>query len=505
MKNFLLCGINIDFVSVETLNEIKNMNSIDNLYMIVDTPKDNQLFSKLGICYERNEVAQGFFSKDEYSFLGDLEAIDSSLDGYMSPYVIQIFEQQRRYEEYHMFSIASSYENHYHIYMTNLLYWYNFLKKKKISHLFMSSVPHEGFSFVIYLLCKYLNIPTCMVYNSLLPYREYVLGECLDSVSELKREVDKLSLQYGIEDNVNMDQDAEVLFDNWNSLEPGQMTPWYMREDPLKRRFRIRFGQISLLEAWYDILGRTYRDAGMKRNIRFFLYMIRDSRKYITCIPEIIRRNLYAKPIWKRTLELNEYYDNNAIEPDLNQKYIYFALHYQPEASSNPLGGMFTDQRMAIRMLSNVVNEGTFIYVKSHPEQLAPFRSKQYYDEILSMKNVRLVKQGTSTYELIKNAWAVSSITGTVCWEAQFYHIPAILFGYSQKNVAPLSYEVHTLEECKEAIESIELGVKTTNEKQLRIFTQALWNTSYSISEREEKLVKIITDFIQYGKTTFTD
>lgn len=69
------------------------------------------------------------------------------------------------------------------------------------------------------------------------------------------------------------------------------------------------------------------------------------------------------------------------------------------------------------------------VYVKVHPEQLAPLRSKEYYQDIKRIHNVRIIKTECNTYDLIRKAFAVSSLTGTVCWEAQFYGIPAIVLG----------------------------------------------------------------------------
>ena len=92
-----------------------------------------------------------------------------------------------------------------------------------------------------------------------------------------------------------------------------------------------------------------------------------------------------------------------ATTPKEGEKYIYFALHYQPEATSNPLGkGAYCDQRVPLQILSRSVPKDIKIYVKAHPDQLAFFTGIGYYEDMLRMPQVKLMKMECSTYDLIK-------------------------------------------------------------------------------------------------------
>ena len=50
---------------------------------------------------------------------------------------------------------------------------------------------------------------------------------------------------------------------------------------------------------------------------------------------------------------LLKYYKKNEERPSLKKRYIYFTMHYQPELSTSPLGGVFVDQILACEILAS--------------------------------------------------------------------------------------------------------------------------------------------------------
>ena len=52
-----------------------------------------------------------------------------------------------------------------------------------------------------------------------------------------------------------------------------------------------------------------------------------------------------------------------------------------------------------------------------HLTNIKNFRSKVYYDEMLKMKNVRLININESSEDLVRDSLAVCSITGSVVLE----------------------------------------------------------------------------------------
>lgn len=495
MKNILIIGATPKFLSEKIIDAVLRKIKADKLYLLVDEKSHATDFEKFGKCIYREDVAKGKYAKEEID-MENCIPLDDTVFAYMAPHTLEILNQQRRFEEYHAFHIANTYEEHYTIYMHNLFFWNNLLETALITHVFFSTLPHEGYDSIIYYLCKMKNIPLRMIYNSTLPKRYYALSDFMHPEEDIGEVYEGFLEKYKDTEDVPLDDEAEKLYEKWTSLEPNKMKPWYMEGNPLKQRFVIRFGVTNVFKALEMDIGNIYVKYDYNMCWKFVGECIKNIPGFIRTGLETYKRWKYARPVWKRTVELNRFYDSIAERPKEGETYIYFAMHYQPEASSNPLGGReYADQIFAIHLLARSVSSNMKVYVKVHPEQLAPLRSKEYYQDIKRINNVRIIKSECSTYELIQKSVAVASLTGTVCWEAQFFGIPAILFGYSHKNLAPLSYHVRTYEECKKAIQDIKEDKKKTTKKELRILLKAMYELSFGQEELEYMLPQIMTEF----------
>jgi hypothetical protein len=132
---------------------------------------------------------------------------------------------------------------------------------------------------------------------------------------------------------------------------------------------------------------------------------------------------------------LKEYYKSLTTQPDFDVKYVFFALHYQPEMSTCPSGDIFVNQRLCIEVLHKHLPSDYLIYVKEHQAQFYSHmeghtsRTKNFYDDLISFPNVRLMPIDSDPFKLIRNAQAVATITGTIGWEAMVLGKPVISFG----------------------------------------------------------------------------
>lgn len=496
MVNILLDLVNERGLSSQIVRKIKEKIPRASVSMIVGTPEELPIFEKLGECVLRDHTARGMYQEERIDMEHSIP-VDEALLQFMNPHSLEIMHQQMRFEGYRLFSIEPSLASHYTVYMHNLFFWYNFLQQRQITHVFLFTVPHEGYDCMIYYLCKYLNIPIQMIYVGTMQNRRYPFKDIRSVGEGLLEEYDKLKEQYkdaAVED-IPLEKEAKLLFERWSSKEPDQMKPWYMKVDPFKRRLRTRCDETNIFRIWRGILGPDYAKYGL--GTKFIGACVKKSPELLKNIPVAARRWKVVAPLKRSSLELHDYYESLAVEPVEGEKYVYFPLHFQPEASSNPLGGdMYADQMIPLHILSKALPDTIKIYVKEHPEQLALMRTKEYYQDMLRIPKVHLIKQESNTYDLMKNAVAVSTITGTAMWECQFFGIPAIVFGYSLKNIAPLSYPVRTVEECRAAVTHILENPGRDVTRELKIYTKAMYNQSFPADDLENALPLLITNFV---------
>jgi hypothetical protein len=147
---------------------------------------------------------------------------------------------------------------------------------------------------------------------------------------------------------------------------------------------------------------------------------------------------------------LQAYYQARSQAPDLSEPYVYLPLHYQPEMTTSPNGGVFVDQFLCVETLVRNIPPEWKIYVKEHLTQFNAFgeghtgRSSQFYDDLLRFPNVRLVQMECDSFTLIEHALAVATVSGTVGWEAMARRKPVLVFGLAWYESYPGALKVNS-------------------------------------------------------------
>ncbi|GGG25371.1 hypothetical protein [Pontibacter amylolyticus] len=138
----------------------------------------------------------------------------------------------------------------------------------------------------------------------------------------------------------------------------------------------------------------------------------------------------------KKKRELRHEYRKLSIErPNLDVPFVFFPLHYQPERTTSPDGGVYVDQFLAISLLRKILPNEVKIYVKEHTSQFHPKmdghlgRSVYQYYEIKELYNVELISDSLQSFELIDKSICVATVTGTIGIEAVARKKAALIFG----------------------------------------------------------------------------
>lgn len=170
---------------------------------------------------------------------------------------------------------------------------------------------------------------------------------------------------------------------------------------------------------------------------------------------------------------LKKYLNKISVNSNLTENYIFFALHFEPEATLSGRTRM-DSQLVAIKMIANALPPNWILYVKEHPHQFkvntvtfSPFiysainfKTKAFYDEIHKIKNVRLIKINEKSDQLIKFSKAVATMSGTVGLEAAKFNKPVLLFAAERTvyNKCKGFYKIDSFKCCKNAITEIVSG-----------------------------------------------
>ena len=120
------------------------------------------------------------------------------------------------------------------------------------------------------------------------------------------------------------------------------------------------------------------------------------------------------------------------------EKYIYFPLHRQPEATTIPEAGEYWYHAKAIMVLATAIPEDWSVVIKEHPTQVGmmfrpdprttSFRTVEDYKLLTRIPKVIFAPTAFSSADLIANSSIVASLNGSAGWEALSIGKPAIVF-----------------------------------------------------------------------------
>lgn len=359
------------------------------------------------------------------------------------------------------------------LYVILMRFWNNFIKEHKINFVIITIIPHIPSEYLVYVLCQIYKIPVIILNNFL-----GIKGEKINYI--LKPSIEHLDLNFDIR---------------------------YLTLKKTYNKNKVHIELASELERYFE----QYQINNVKTDkIIVFLNEKNNLKelilKYLERIKIYLKRSdikiLLNKIIYLAKIRIETYFFLHKVsglehEADLCKKYYLFALHLQPEATTLPGSGTaFTNQLLAIRLISNNLPNDTFLYVKEHPsywlqkerlESVYESRNIEFYKEINSLRNVRLIKHTYLSQDLMKNCLGVVTITGSIGFEAIFAGKPVLVFGYAFYQSYPSVFFIKTNNDCKRALEIIAKTKFSFNEESIRVFLKALEKYVIPIGVREKR------------------
>jgi hypothetical protein len=234
--------------------------------------------------------------------------------------------------------------------------------------------------------------------------------------------------------------------------------------------------KIETLKLNYEHAMPEYERKRINKNngITFNLYKSLKRRNWKAPIKSFITTFNELK-CWKK-------YKYLSIEPNGNEKFVAFFLHYQPERTSLPEGLEFSQQIFAIQTLRSVLPENVKLYVKEHPSTFTRFcspyhRDPGFYEAINKFEGVELVNIETDTFTLVDQSIMIATLTGSVGVEALIRKKPTIYFGVPKM---PYSYGAHFFKNMENLIEFVN-SVCENNVNHQAIYDEIVENLYNSI------------------------
>lgn len=337
--------------------------------------------------------------------------------------------------------------------LDNTRYCFNFMERQRfVRNLFKSwnacidylrpdmvitpMLPHRVYDYTLYLLCKSKKIPFIAFDHTRFKGRYILLSDIFDigdmfvddykkalsehvTVSELSDDIRTCFLQnkqdYSVAKPAYMTSE-DILNNHWSR-------PLYVCKMTLAlliHRRKQLFGKDGYLNNWWLFYYKDDKDKPIEDDSNPISLYLRNRFNAIK----------YLK-------QLKNYYDSLTEQPDYEENYVVYFMHYQPEATTSPTGDIFVDQSLCINQLLKYLPRSYKVYVKEHPHQFFAHREgytsriKEQYSDLKKNPRVKLIKTEESSFDLIEHCKAIATVCGTVGWESIVRGKPVILFGVS--------------------------------------------------------------------------
>ena len=169
-----------------------------------------------------------------------------------------------------------------------------------------------------------------------------------------------------------------------------------------------------------------------------------------------------------------QFLDNYAEKTLQDEKFLYFPLQSEPEASILFNTPFYSNQINLIETIAKSIPINYVLYVKEHPlQKIKLWRSIEDYKKIRNIPNVRFLHPSVNAQEVIEKSQGVITISGATGFEALFYHKPVILFGDEYYDKLSMVTKIETFNELPYKIRNT-LSNFEFNEKELSILVKVL-------------------------------
>jgi len=366
-----------------------------------------------------------------------------------------------------------NYSERTQLYYNILEYILNYIHSNEIDIVIFNESPHSIFTYLIYAVCVENNIKILRLSPT------HINGNTFLTSTLESKQLYLEKIYVDVRERRYISAEVEDYFSKING-QYNNASPYYMSQIISSNNksdiYKILKASVKFVKYYFKQKNRQSYTKDKSKSIRETF-----SNKELARTQ--IKRTIYKIDLQK---SYQKYVKQSLSDFDLNEKFIYFPLQYQPEKSTSPEGDIFADQYLAINMLSKV-SQGRFkIYIKEHISQFSiklngeQGRVSSFYEEISLLDNIVFVSTEINSFSLIDKAIAVSTITGTAGFESVIRGKPAIIFGYPWYKDCIGIFQISDVDELKNAVDLI-LNKYKINIDDVKCFLQSVFQISEKI------------------------
>jgi len=340
-------------------------------------------------------------------------------------------------------------------------YWFNVIESRGIDLVISPSVPHRVFDYALYVVCKMKNITFIMF--QLTPFgSNSILIDDIDKMPVLESSTAESSVPSKL-----IEERIAKVYNDYNKAIPEYM---------VKHEANDNKSYTSLLLPHAKKILRTY----VLRKTEPSTYWVKTGSS-----PKDSKyswQDFYAMEAKRNEMVESFKKTYHAITTSkLPEKFVLVALHYQPEETSCPTGGTYSDQILMIQLLDQLLPKNTDVIIKEHKSQFythqegASGRTSLFYKRISQISSrVKFISESYDPFELIDKAEIVVTISGTIGWESAIRGTPVFVFGRAWYEEMPRVYKVKSKESLLDALSHIKDQKNKNYEHEVMAFHAAL-------------------------------
>ncbi|HEB9428535.1 TPA: hypothetical protein RZK49_000902 [Campylobacter coli] len=326
------------------------------------------------------------------------------------------------------------------LYYKALSFWLDFFSNNQIDMIFSNQIEHGGdCDSIPFDIAKKFNIPIYIFSHS--------SGNSKWSICQILCLNEKQFLKINNSNMLKVD-----LKEYFNSMNQDNKIGF---KKPIEYFFKTKIKTLPRVIQKIILGGIAEYDLIRKKD---FCYL----SKY-----EIYKQACYIK-------NLRRIYSKISVQPKWDEKFIYFPLHLEPEASVMNRTTL-SSQLFIIELISVLLPRGWKIYVKEHPHQffiyeryishinnIDYFRGLRFYEALENFENVRIINISANSSKLIQYSQAICGIGSTSQIEAIYNQKPVLNFGENTSFIELLDecFNIRSKNDLEKALMKISQGFK---------------------------------------------